>query len=245
VLTNKRTFMGCLAGCIALPSLPVLAVQSPFRELPGEVAGIRIPDTKLARRAAAFSRRSCPDFLFNHSMRTFLFGAAFAARHKVTFDGEAAFVAAALHDIGLLPAFATAENTFEVDGANAAETFARSQGATPSESSRVWSAIAMHALRRQFIARQPGEALVVSSGASADFAGPDSDDIDQARINEIVAAFPRLQFKSRFLAMLADHCRRKPNSQRATWLESFCHATVPQSPIPSVANALAQAPFAE
>lgn len=243
MLTNKRAFMGGLAGCIAMPSLRAMAAQSP--QLPKEVAGVRIPDTDLARRAAAFSRRSCPDFLFNHSMRTFLFGAAFAAHHKVTFDAEAAFVAAALHDLGLLPAFATPENTFEVDGANAAESFARSQGARASESNAVWSAVAMHTLRRQFIAHEAGEVLLVSSGAGADFAGPDRDDIDQGRVNEIVAAFPRLQFKSRFLAMLTDHCRRKPESQRATWLESFCHATVPQSPVPSIASALANAPFAE
>jgi hypothetical protein len=144
-----------------------------------------------------------------------------------------------------LPAFATPDNTFEIDGANAAESFARSHGARATENNVVWSAVAMHALRRQFIARQPGEVLVVSSGAGADFAGPDRDDIDQARINEIIAAFPRLHFKSRFLAMLADHCRRKPDSQRATWLEGFCHATVPQSPVPSIADALARAPFAE
>lgn len=245
MLTDKRTLLGCLACCAALPPFHVMAAQSRSMELPAEVAGIRIPDTDLARRAAAFSRRSCPDFLFNHSMRTFLFGAAFVARHKVTFDAEAAFVAAALHDIGLVPAFATPENTFEVDGANAAESFARSQGARASEGNAVWSAIAMHTLRQQFIARQPGEVLVVSSGAGTDFAGPDRDQIDQARINEIVAAFPRLQFKSRFLAMLTDHCRRKPESQRATWLESFCHSTVPQAPVSSIANALAQAPFAE
>jgi hypothetical protein len=245
MLTDKRAFMGCLAGCIATPSLRAMAAQSSPKELPKEVAGIRIPDTDLTRRATAFSRRFCPDFLFNHSMRTFLFGAAFAARQTVTFDAEAAFVAASLHDLGLLPTFATPENTFEVDGANAAESFMRSQGARASETNEVWSAVAMHALRRQFIARQHGEVLVVSSGAGADFAGPDRDDIDQARVDEIVAAFPRLQFKSRFLAMLTDHCRRKPDSQRSTWLEGFCHATVPQSPVPSIAGALARAPFAE
>jgi hypothetical protein len=245
MLTDKRTFMGCLTCCIAMPPFRAMAAQAPPKELPKEVAGVRIPDTDLARRAAAFSRRSCPDFLFNHSMRTFLFGAAFAAHHKLTFDAEAAFVAASLHDLGLLPTFATPENTFEVDGANAAESFARSQGARAAESNVVWSAVAMHALRRQFIARQPGAVLVVNSGAAADFAGPDRNDIDQARIDEIVAAFPRLHFKSRFLVMLADHCRRKPDSQRSTWLEGFCHATVPQSPVSSVASALANAPFAD
>ncbi|HEY2446056.1 MAG TPA: hypothetical protein VGI20_09990 [Rhizomicrobium sp.] len=59
------------------------------------------------------------------------------------------------------------------------------------------------------------------------------------------AGSPRLRFKARFLELFTDHCRRKPNSQRATWLEGFCHATAPQPPGPPVADALAQAPFAE
>ncbi|HEY2446054.1 MAG TPA: hypothetical protein VGI20_09980 [Rhizomicrobium sp.] len=243
--TDKRSFIACLAGSVFVPPFRLLGEKSAPPELPTEVAGVRIPDTKLAQHAAELSRRSCPEFLFNHCMRTFLFGAAFAARHQITYDAEAAFVAAALHDLGLLPAFASSGNTFEVDGADAAGTFLQKESVGTAESNAVWNAIAMHALRRQIVARQAGEVLVVSSGAGADFAGPDPDDIDRTRVDQIVAAFPRLRFKAHFLELLTDHCRRKPNSQRATWLEGFCHATAPQPPGPSVADALAQAPFAE
>jgi hypothetical protein len=38
------------------------------------------------------------------------------------------------------------------------------------------------------------------------------------------ARVPRLQFKQRFTELLVAHCQRKPDSQRATWLEGLCRA---------------------
>src|SRR5215469_1520077 len=89
--------------------------------LPSEVAGIRIPSSPLARRAVEYSRRSCPPFLFNHCMRTFVFGALYLTKQKIGYRADDAFAAAALHDLGLLPAFETAHLSFEIDGANVAE----------------------------------------------------------------------------------------------------------------------------
>jgi hypothetical protein len=54
----------------------------------------------LALAAAALSRRVGPDLLFNHCMRTFVFGALHAGHHGQTYDAESAFVAAAVHDLG-------------------------------------------------------------------------------------------------------------------------------------------------
>ena len=55
-------------------------------DLPREVAGIAIPRSPAATRAAALARQSCPDFLFNHCMRTFLIGALALQRQKLTYD---------------------------------------------------------------------------------------------------------------------------------------------------------------
>ena len=213
--------------------------------LPQEVAGIRLPSTSFARKAAALSRTASPEFLFNHSMRSYLFGTIYAGKHGVHYDSEAAFVAAALHDLGLLPAFASADLSFEVDGANNAEAFLHREGAPVSESSAVWNAVALHATRPQFTSHQAGEVLVLSAGVGSDFAGVDPSEIDPKQEQEILAAFPRLQFKKRFLDLLTDHCRRKPLSQRATWLGDLCHAQVPRAPYPNIARALMQAPFPE
>ena len=58
-------------------ALTLLAQAWPVRDvraagLPTEIAGVRLPHSPLALGAADFARSSCPDFLFNHCMRTYL-----------------------------------------------------------------------------------------------------------------------------------------------------------------------------
>lgn len=67
-----------MVGASALISLPLFAVTAVAElSLPTEVAGIRLPSSAVARAAAQFSHDSCPGYLFNHCMRTYLFGARY------------------------------------------------------------------------------------------------------------------------------------------------------------------------
>lgn len=237
---NRRNVLifGSLAAL--LPCAPLRAAE----ELPSEVAGIKIPRTPLALKAAAYSRQSCPDFLFNHCMRTFLFGAISVGKLGKTYNAEKAFAAAALHDLGLLQAFESAHASFEIDGANAAEKFTRDNGLGAADADIVWHAIVFHDGRWAITQRQGPEAMLVSSGAGADVDGPD-DDISKEQIAEIVAAFPRLGFKTKFTQLAIDHCKRKPLSQRGTWLEGLCREQVPSAFSDTVEHDIAAAPFAE
>ena len=245
-LTRRCAIATGLAGTL-LPcaSARASAGEASPAALPTEVAGIVLPSTSLVRKAVALSRRASPEFLFNHSMRSYLFGAIYASRHGVRYDSEAAFIAAALHDLGLLPQFATPDLPFEVDGANGAEAFLHREGAPESESNAVWNAVALHATRAPFISHQAAEVLVLSAGVGSDFGGIDSAEIDSRREHEILVAFPRLGFKQRFLGLLSDHCRRKPTSQRSTWLSDFCRAQAPGAAYPDIVHALMGAPFPE
>jgi hypothetical protein len=85
-----------------LPRISLAADSAQLVDLPTEVAGVRLPRSDLALAAATFSRQNCPDFLFNHCMRTFTFGVLLLQRRRLSFDADTAFVAAALHDLGLL-----------------------------------------------------------------------------------------------------------------------------------------------
>src|ERR1700757_846630 len=124
-----------LAGLAAL-----LATRSSLAE---EVAGIRLPQSPLARAAAEFSRRHCPEYLFNHCMRTFLFGAVALGKQQVTYDADKAFAAAALHDLGLLPEFESPSASFEIDGANRAEQLMLQNGLSARDADVVWHAIVL------------------------------------------------------------------------------------------------------
>jgi hypothetical protein len=214
--------------------------------LPREVAGVLLPRSPVALGAANLSRKACPDFLFNHCMRTFVFGALALQRQKLTYNADEAFVAAALHDLGLLPAYESRAQSFEIDGANAAEKFARDSGLAPEVADIVWHGVALHDGRFAITRRAGPEAMLVALGAAGDVDGPDLDtDDEKKQMAEIVAAFPRLQFKKRFTALAIDHCKRKPLSQRGTWLEGLCREQVPAAWSDTVEKEIAAAPFAE
>jgi hypothetical protein len=236
---SRRRALGGLLAALAVPRARV-AVATPT-----EVAGIKLPQSAVAQSAAQFSRSHCPDYLFNHCMRTFLFGAVALQAQKKTYDADKAFAAAALHDLGLLPAFESKSGSFEVDGANRAEQLMLESGLSSQEADLVWHAIVLHDVRFALTRRQGPEAILVAIGAGSDVDGPDASSIDPARTAEIVVAFPRLQFKQRFTALAVDHCKRKPLSQRGTWLEGLCRDQVPSAWTETVEREIADAPFRE
>jgi len=235
-----------MAGLIAMASgARCGALENHGALLPTAVAGIAIPHSRAAQAAAALSRRSCPETLFNHCMRTFLFGALHQQHHGRAYDAEAAFVAASLHDMGLLADFESKSKPFEVDSADVAERLAQKYGISQRSAKTIWDAAAMHDMRWAIVERQNSTVQLVAAGAGADVMGPDEDMISPAATAEVVKAFPRLGFKSQFAELLTQHCRRKPLSQVGTWLDDYCHAAVPNVVYPNTKEAIAAAPFSE
>jgi hypothetical protein len=167
-------------------------------------------------------------------------------RQKRAFRAEDAFVAAMFHDSGLLPAFERTKHSFEVDGADTAERWVLNNGGSKAEASRVWYAVEMHTGDPVLPSRQGPEAMLVYLGAGADVDGPDAGDIETRQIEEVLAAFPRLNFKRRFTDLLIAHCLRKPDSRHGTWLESLCREHAPHPPpTGAVEREIAAAPFKE
>src|ERR1700761_532595 len=82
-----------------------------------------VPDTQLTREATGLLHEFSTQLLFNHSHRVFFWANEFGRQTGQDYDQELLFVCAAFHDMGLLKKFSTAEDRFEVDGANAVRQF--------------------------------------------------------------------------------------------------------------------------
>jgi len=240
-LVTRRQFVAGLAA-LSFGMRRGFTEDSPYA---ASVAGIALPHTPLCLKAYSLCRSNAPEFLLNHSLRTYLFGALHAAHHGQAFHAETAFVASVLHDCGLLRKFASKTHSFEVDGADNAERFAKEQGMSAADVKTVWNAIVMHDMSFSVATHQSPEATLVAAGAAADVLGPDEDMIAPAATTEVVAAFPRLHFKREFTALLVDHCNRKPGAQTATWLEGFCRQHSAAAPVSGTESAIRDAPFAE
>lgn len=238
---TRRFIVAALGGVAVSVSAGALARFSAEAALPlpREVAGVRLPATAPALAAADLARGVCPAFLFNHCMRTFLFGALLAERDGVAYDPEMIFAAAALHDLGLTRAYAIGEQPFEMDGADAAKAFLVSRGVTESRAELVWDAIALHT--SPLVGHRPPQVALVGRGAGVDVFGSELSTLQKARVGAVTSAFPRLSFNTQFRDLLVDHCHRKPFAQRATWLDGFCRLHNPEVQYPNLESRLLNA----
>ncbi len=128
------------------------------------IAGIRVPDSAIARAATQLVRDTEDDLLYHHSRRVFFWGALTAARRGLKYDPELLYMGAMFHDMGLTSAYASADLRFEVDGANAARDFLRGHGVPERDIEDVWTAIALHTTPGIPEHMRPTIALVTAGG---------------------------------------------------------------------------------
>jgi hypothetical protein len=112
--------------------------------MPDIIAGVRVPDSAIARAATQLVRDTEDDLLYSHSRRVFFWGALTAERRGLKYDAELLYMGAMFHDMGLTSAYASPDLRFEVDGANAARDFLRGYGVPERDIEDVWTAIALH-----------------------------------------------------------------------------------------------------
>jgi hypothetical protein len=206
------------------------------------VAGIRIVDTSIAKAADDFSQSVSPRYLYNHAMRTYLFGALIGRAAGLTFDEELLYLASILHDLGLTERF-VGFKPFEIEGALAAETFLRGQGLSPSKVAIVWDGIAMHPLAiSQY---RQSEIKLVALGAAADVVGAGLDRISTADRDAVLQAFPRLGFKSEFVATCAEVVRRHPASAKGTFMRDIGERKVADFRPSNICDGIDHSPFSE
>src|SRR4029450_10900297 len=131
------------------------------------IAGIRIPDSKLAREATDLLRDHGSPLLLAHSLRVYLFGAILGRHRGWAVDHELLYIGAVFHDLGLTAKYRSQDHRFEVDGANAARDFLRVNGVDEPTVELVWDAVALHSTREIPRCKRP-EIALLNGGALAD-----------------------------------------------------------------------------
>ena len=177
------------------------------------VADMPIPDSALAEQATRLVRELSPRFLFNHGVRVFMFAEAIGRHNDLTFDREVVYLAAVMHDLGLVAQF-NGTGSFEVEGAGVARRFLVDRGISERRADLVHEAIALHAAVGVASQMAP-EIALVHFGAGMDVVGMRAEDVSSETVRRVVTAYPRLGFKQAFSEALEDEARRKPRSHMA------------------------------
>jgi HD superfamily phosphodiesterase len=174
------------------------------------IDGVGIPDSKLAREITEMVRDTATPLLFQHSSRVYFFGALAGRQRSLKFDPELLYAGAMFHDMGLTAAHSSLHDRFEVDGANAARDFLRSQHISEADVTTVWTAIALHTTPGIPQHMHPIVALV-TAGVEMDVLGLTYHDYTDKVRDAVVIAYPRTpHFKEDIIQAFYDGVRHKP-----------------------------------
>src|SRR6202049_636445 len=207
------------------------------------LAGITVVDTSLVRDAIDLARSSSEPYLFNHVMRSWLFGVLLSENMDPAPDPEILAVSTVLHDLGLTDGH-TAEDRFEVDGANAARAFLKDRGISKQQIQLVWDAIALHTTRSIALHKEP-EVAMTHSGIAVASIGVGLDRTPTQQQHDTHAAYPRLALKNGLKDCLCNIVRRKPATTFDNIVRDFGVRYVEGYTSPNFADVVANAPFSE
>jgi hypothetical protein len=182
------------------------------------VAGrLGLPDSPTTRAADALCRHASEPFLANHQVRSYLWASVLGRAEGIDVDHESLFVAAALHDLGLTDRY-WGERCFEVVGGGVAAEFLVGQGWPPERAEVVRRAIELH-IEQSVPIELGAVAHVLDLGVTVDVSGGRLDEIDPAVREEVLAAYPRLDFKRFMTQLLRRDADAHPDCATARWFD--------------------------
>jgi HD domain len=190
-------------------------------------------DAALAAEATRAARDLLSPVVFNHSLRSYAWGAALAGLDGLAFDREVLYVAAMFHDTGLPTPVDGVD--FTKRSAEIARAFTDDHGVAAGPRD-IADAITLH--------HTPGvtldhgtEACLLSAGAGLDVFGLRTWELPDAIRARVIADYPRAGFRREFADLWRTEARRVPHG-RAWFLRRYAvsDVTIRIAPFPSDAR---------
>ncbi|MFV8053578.1 HD domain-containing protein [Mycobacterium sp. 48b] len=172
------------------------------------------PQTPAAAAALAVATRFYSPALLNHCIRSYLWGATYAAAHGIAFDDELYYVSALLHDIGLTDPFDSHRVSFEEAGGDLAWVFGAAAGWPDDRAARATEIIVLH-MRDDVSAAADPESHLLQVATAWDVVGRRPEEFPSETRAEILGRYPRQGFGSEFIACFEDQAKRKPGGAAA------------------------------
>lgn len=189
-----------------------------------------MPDTPACRGALEVATRYHTPSLLNHSVRAYLWAAAYAQDNAIAFDAELLYVAALLHDIGLAAEYDSHAVPYEEAGGHVAWAFCAGAGWSAERRDRVAEVIVRHMWDEVPVDEDPeGHLLELSTGM--DISGRDIHRIPARVREEVLERHPRLEIAKEFSVCIADQGARKPSSRAARFVRDGIVDRIVRNPL--------------
>ncbi|MDB5086378.1 MAG: phosphohydrolase [Mucilaginibacter sp.] len=208
------------------------------------VAGINIPDSAIATQATELLLTHGTEFIYNHSLRVFLFASLNGKRNNLQYDAELLYVSAVFHDLGLTKKYSSPDLRFEVDGANAARDFLKSHGLPKESLQLVWDTIALHTTIGIAEHKEPEVALMYS-GVGLDVMGEGYENLSDENRIEIISAFPRNDFKKKIIPTFFSGFEHKTETTFGNIKADVCAFMIPNFQRKNFCDCILCSPWSE
>ena len=209
-----------------------------------KIAGIQIPDSKLATEATELLLEHGTEFIYNHSLRVFLFAALNGQRTTQVFDPELLYISAVFHDLGLTSRYSSPDKRFEVDGANAARDFLVRHSVPERDLQLVWDAIALHTTIGVAEYKEPEVALLYS-GVGLDVMGEGYEHLTVQNREEIITAFPRNNFKKNIIPTFFSGFEHKTETTFGNIKADVCAYMIPNFERKNFCDCILHSPWSD
>ena len=209
-----------------------------------KLAGVDIPDSQVAKQATELLLEYGTEFLYNHSLRVFLFSSLNAKRNNIQHDTELLYVSSVFHDLGLTSHYSSPDKRFEVDGANAARDFLKSHGYPEQALQRVWDTIALHTTIGIAEYKEPEVALMYS-GVGLDVMGEGYEHLSTENRDAIIKAFPRTDFKKKIIPTFFDGFKHKTDTTFGNIKADVCAFMIPNFERKNFCQCILHSPWSE
>lgn len=211
---------------------------------PKSVAGIVIPDSKIAAEATELLLEHATEFIYNHSLRVFLFSSLKGKREGFKYDPELLYVSSVFHDLGLTKKYSSADLRFEVDGANAARDFLKSHGLPEKSLQLVWDTIALHTTIG-IAEHKEAEVALMYSGVGLDVMGEGYEQLSESNREEIISVFPRTDFKKKIIPVFFSGFEHKTDTTFGNIKADVCAYMIPDFKRKNFCDCILCSPWSE
>lgn len=208
------------------------------------LAGISIPDSTIATQATDLLLTHGTAFIYNHSLRVFLFAALNGKRLNLRYDAELLYVSSVFHDLGLTRHYSSPDLRFEVDGANAARDFLKGHGLPAASLQLVWDTIALHTTIG-IAEHKENEVALMYSGVGLDVMGEGYEHLSTEHREAITGVFPRSDFKKNIIPAFFSGFEHKTDTTFGNIKADVCAFMIPGFHRKNFCDCILHSPWSE
>lgn len=195
-----------------------------------KLSEIAVPDTRAARGALDIATEYHTPSLLNHVQRSWLWAEAFSRLRGLDADRELLYVAALLHDVGIVPEFDNATLAYEDAGGHVAVALTAGAGWPGERRVRVHEVIVRHNWPEVDPALDV-EGHLLEIATALDISGARPNELPAPFLREVLDRYPRLDLASEFAACVTDQASRKPDTAARRLVEGGVARKLRENPL--------------